>query len=850
MFQKIRTGLLVVGMIFLSFSPVVAQDVSTNFKWVVQVMSYDNIYGLYPVLRGRWSASIISSDGLIMTNSHVVTKENWNPLTAFAICISDSISARPVCKYTASLIVQDSDRDIALLRIDSTDINGVKVNYSAFTPLSMDTDYIPSAQDKTVAIWYPSVWAETITQTVGVVAWSQSYNGYTYIKTDTAIAPGSSGWPLLHDGKIIGINTFSFWWNLGYALLVSEVQDMIKEYAHKDAMQSLLPTSQFQAYLSSSQTIQTDKTLSDKVFSFSFLKSYVITNYIANTLIIGQLQSPDDTNIQSFSLQMKKISKISSYEDMIYLLKKDYGYDPRYHTLTKEIISGITMYSFNYASDLSAGDSQSAKIYVGQYDENSIIELIMELPSLSDASKQESIKRNIAQFISWIWLKSWYVSSQGSSFNMIEPNLTLKIIKNMLVNIVDSSENAFWWYVMPFARLQLSSLHESITYTLLENSIQLGSTNSISQRFAITTESIPPTNKSLISYNGHQGFVFCTEQPTDSISYESSVISKQWKYIDMGLCRMVLYLWEDEGFVLYIDLNVEKAKLLSYQRRFLTTIKSTLSLPKIWDGVMNLPKQIIQSKSPNFVDTLDQSDEFNTYLNLLVSYGIVPKSEKAELSKPLTYKSYLILYLKSIYNITEDKTDLILKSTGINPDAYMDKDMMPLLSTLIKLRLAGISLPDYSQKTLKMFELLSQSTYRSARKQIQEWEYTIFKGIQFRIDEVLPNIYISYTPYTSYLYDQVAGLQSYINYNEKGSLSTPEFGLVNTKVNQDMMLSCASKPMMDKWCVSFYKKLANQVYGSSIWWYQVVSYGNALDYIQYSIDVGLFDLQWKVKKDM
>ena len=80
---------------------------------------------------------------------------------------------------------------------------------------------------------------------------------------------------------------------------------------------------------------------------------------------------------------------------------------------------------------------------------------------------------------------------------------------------------------MPFARLQLPSLHESITYTLLENSIQLGSTNSISQRFAITTESIPPTNKSLISYNGHQGFVFCTEQPTDSISYESSVINKQ-----------------------------------------------------------------------------------------------------------------------------------------------------------------------------------------------------------------------------------------------------------------------------------------------------------------------------------
>ena len=839
-----------VGMIFFSFSPVVAQDVSTNFKWVVQVMSYDNIYGLYPVLRWRGSASIISSDGLIMTNSHVVTKENGNPLTSFAICVSDSISARPVCKYTASLIVQDSDRDIALLRIDSTDINGAKVNYSVFTPLPIDTKYIPSAQDQTVAIWYPSVWAETITQTVGVVAGSQTYNGYSYIKTDTAIAPGSSGWPLLHDGKIIGINTFSFWWNLWYALLVSEVTDFIQKYSHSDSIKSIISTSTFQSYLASSQTIQNQKYLSDKVFSFSFLKSYVITNYIVNKMIMGQLQSPDDTNIQSFSLQIKQVSTISTDDDIIYLLKKNYGYNPRYHTLTKEIISGITMYSFNYSSDLSAWDSQSAKIYIGKYDTNSIIELVIELPSLSDNSKQDNIKRNIADFVSWISFKTGYISPKISSFVMNYPKLNLKMIKNMVVNIVDIADNSLGFYTNPFAVFQLPTTYESMTYTLVENSIELGKTNSLQERFSITTEWISTTNKSLVSYNGHNGFVFCTEQPTDAIGYESSIINKQWKYVDMGLCRMVLYLGEDEETILYIDLNVEKSKLWSYQKRFLNFITTTLQLPKIWNGNTNLPKQIMQSRSLNLSGAADQSNDFNSYLNLLVRYGIVPQWDTINLSNPMTYKSYLTLYLKALYNISEDKTDLILKSTGINPDAYMDKDMLPLFSTLVKLRMSGVSLSDYSQKTIKTFELLSQTTYKNQRKKIQDWEYSIFKGIQFHIDDALPNIDISYMPYTSYLYDQIGWLQSYINYNEQWSLSTPEFGLVNIKKNQDMIVSCSNKPMMDKSCISFYKKLANQIYSSSLWQYQVVTYGEALEYLQYLIDISLFDSQWKDKKNI
>jgi S1-C subfamily serine protease len=67
---------------------------------------------------------MISSDGVLLTNSHVVSQENGKAMTTFAICMSHSISSRPSCKYTASLIKKDEQKDIALLRIDAIDIDG------------------------------------------------------------------------------------------------------------------------------------------------------------------------------------------------------------------------------------------------------------------------------------------------------------------------------------------------------------------------------------------------------------------------------------------------------------------------------------------------------------------------------------------------------------------------------------------------------------------------------------------------------------------------------------------------------------------------------------------------------
>jgi hypothetical protein len=94
----------------------------------------------------------------------------------------------------------------------------------------------------------------------------------------------------------------------------------------------------FQSYLKRADVIQTEKKVSDSVFSFSFSKPYVITNYIPNLQLHGRLQSPDSVNVESFSLSLKNILPIKSPDDFIYILKNDYGYNPEYHTLQKEIV--------------------------------------------------------------------------------------------------------------------------------------------------------------------------------------------------------------------------------------------------------------------------------------------------------------------------------------------------------------------------------------------------------------------------------------------------------------------------------------------------------------------------------
>ena len=141
---------------------------------------------------GSGSGVIISSDGYIITNHHVIE-------TAEDIQITTNNNQ----SYDAKIIGSDEQNDIALLKIETSD----ELPYAVFG----DSD---STQIGEWVLAVGNPFNLTSTVTAGIIS-AKSRNldptGRTtqsYIQTDAAVNPGNSGGALINDkGELIGINT-------------------------------------------------------------------------------------------------------------------------------------------------------------------------------------------------------------------------------------------------------------------------------------------------------------------------------------------------------------------------------------------------------------------------------------------------------------------------------------------------------------------------------------------------------------------------------------------------------------------------------------------------------------------
>ena len=139
---------------------------------------------------GTGSGVIISEDGYIVTNNHVVQGASQLEVT-----LNNNKS------YMAKLIGTDSKMDIALLKINADE----KLPYSAFA----DSDQV-KVGEWVLAVGNP--YNLTSTVTAGIVsakARNLANNGLqSFIQTDAAVNPGNSGGALVNThGELIGINT-------------------------------------------------------------------------------------------------------------------------------------------------------------------------------------------------------------------------------------------------------------------------------------------------------------------------------------------------------------------------------------------------------------------------------------------------------------------------------------------------------------------------------------------------------------------------------------------------------------------------------------------------------------------
>lgn len=148
---------------------------------------------------GQGSGFLISPDGYILTNNHVVGN-------------ADMVSVQMLDgrEYEAQIIGTDPGSDLAVIKINESDL--------PFLPLG-SSDQL-EVGDWVLAVGNPFGLSHTLTAGV-VSAKGRSgigLNDYEdFIQTDAAINPGNSGGPLVNlDGEVIGINTAIFSRSGGY----------------------------------------------------------------------------------------------------------------------------------------------------------------------------------------------------------------------------------------------------------------------------------------------------------------------------------------------------------------------------------------------------------------------------------------------------------------------------------------------------------------------------------------------------------------------------------------------------------------------------------------------------------
>jgi len=139
---------------------------------------------------GQGSGFIISEDGYILTNNHVV-----GDVDKITVELKDERT------FSAKLIGTDPESEVALIKIEGDN----------FPVLPMGDSSKLEIGDWVIAIGNPFGLSETVT--VGVISAVGRNNMHIaayedFIQTDAAINPGNSGGPLINlDGQVIGINT-------------------------------------------------------------------------------------------------------------------------------------------------------------------------------------------------------------------------------------------------------------------------------------------------------------------------------------------------------------------------------------------------------------------------------------------------------------------------------------------------------------------------------------------------------------------------------------------------------------------------------------------------------------------
>jgi len=205
-------------------------DAQAMYDRVKAAVVYIVIMGADYEKHGQGSGFLVSSDGVIVTNHHVM-RAGRRGLVRF-----DDGRAYPV----TAILAQDEKKDLAVIKIGVTGLPYLDL---------MPKDLPPKVGSNVFAIGSPKGYQNTITPGIVSGLREQEKEGRSVVQHSAQILPGSSGGPLLDArARVIGVNTFgdivheglATFGTIYFAVSSKEVQElMVKANAAKQKLASV-----------------------------------------------------------------------------------------------------------------------------------------------------------------------------------------------------------------------------------------------------------------------------------------------------------------------------------------------------------------------------------------------------------------------------------------------------------------------------------------------------------------------------------------------------------------------------------------------------------------------------------
>lgn len=211
-------------------SVAVAQKVLPSIVSIEIESDVTSIFGNAGTTTGSGSGIIISSDGYILTNNHVVSSSNSSS-GFYQISDAKKINVylyNDETAYPAKIVGQDELTDIAVIKIDKNDLTAAELGNSDSLQIGEFAMTIgaPLGLQSSIACGNISATKREITDPDG--------RKRTLIQTDAAINSGISGGALVNSkGQVIGVNTLKISATgvegMGFAIPINSVTDVYQQ---------------------------------------------------------------------------------------------------------------------------------------------------------------------------------------------------------------------------------------------------------------------------------------------------------------------------------------------------------------------------------------------------------------------------------------------------------------------------------------------------------------------------------------------------------------------------------------------------------------------------------------------